>query len=163
MKLWLTKLRVSNALDSGKPLSDSLRRQIDASPELQDFARRTASLSSRLGKPGAHVPDLHEDIMRAVRAETRAERSTVPVWRWLAPAMVAAVVLVCLTVLRQPPAHSTAVSMDAPLAVLAMSENVPAALPSEMMAPLSKELARVNQDLVNTKNILAATVPFEFQ
>jgi hypothetical protein len=163
MKLWLTKFRISNALDSGRPLPDSLRKKIAAEPELEQFTRRLQALPARLRKPDIAAPDLHNNIMRAVRTTSLPEPRNVSLWSWLAPAAGFAALVMCIFIPRPDLSTTADVSMDAPLAVLDLSRNMPAALPAEMMAPLHDELTRVNHDLVNTKDILAASVPFQFQ
>ncbi len=43
--------------------------------------------------------------------------------------------------------------------VLEMSEKMPAAMPSFVMAPLTDEWARVDRDLQNTTHVLMASLP----
>jgi hypothetical protein len=120
MKSMLTKFKISTALDSGKPLPDSLRQKIAADPELERFANRAQSLgrpsASGITMPGD--PSLHDSIMRAVRAAgQREEPRRAPVFSWLAAsATVAALALVCLWMALP---HPSASLRPAPLGGLA--------------------------------------------
>jgi hypothetical protein len=112
MKSWLTKIRISTALDSGKPLSSSLRQKIAADPELEHFVHQAQAL----GRPLLHLPSadpaLHDSIMRAIRAsaQQRQQPRREPVFSWLAAsAAFAAVLLFCLWV-----AYPRSVSREMP-------------------------------------------------
>jgi len=112
MKSWLTKFRISNAMDSGKPLPPSLREKIAADPELEHFIRQ----SQALGRPVVHLPSadpsLHDSIMRAVRASAQQRQHShhAPVFSWLAAsAAFAAVLMFCLWV-----AYPRSVSREMP-------------------------------------------------
>jgi len=164
MKKWLTKLRISAALDAGKPLPESLRQQIASDPELERFVHRTQFLDSRLRAPKLADPDLHNDIMRAVRASRRTQSRPSPSFYWLlASGAGAAIAIVCLFITRPRNAPPANVSMDAPITVLEMSEQMPAAMPDAVMAPLSNEWVRVDHDVRKTTEILAASLPFPIQ
>jgi hypothetical protein len=165
MKLWLTKFRISAGLDSGRPLSESLRKKIAADPELEHFTRRAETLGPLLRTPSPADSSLHDGIMRAVRAAARRSKpQAAPVPAWLAAfAIGAAVVVISLLLVRPravPPRQS---ALDGPLLVLEMSEKMPAAMPSAMMAPLTNEWAKVNRDVQNTSEIVAAAFPFQIQ
>lgn len=162
MKLWLTKLRISSALDAGRPLAESLRRKIAADPELAEFVQRTDTLASRLRRPQSTVPDLHDGIMRAVRASVpppSPRRRFSPAWL-AAPIGIAAVFVLGLLMGRPHPAPPAKMSFNAPLAILDMSETIPATVPPAMMAPLTSEWAKVNHDVQSTRDIVASTFPF---
>jgi hypothetical protein len=161
MKSWLSKWRISAALDAGQPLSESLRRKIAADPELERFAKRTQALGQTLRSlPPSGLP-LHDSIMRAVRDAARREQPRhAPVLTWLAAwGAVAALAVVCLYLgfLRPKPPGSQA--LDGPVMVLEMSENMSATMPSYVMSPLSDEWARVDRDLQSTTQVLLASLP----
>jgi len=98
MKSWLTKFRISTALDAGKPLPASLRQKISADPELERFVQRAEALGQPLRRPPAANPSLHDAIMRAVRASAqRGQPRHAPMLSWLAAsATVATLAVVCL-------------------------------------------------------------------
>jgi len=154
MKSWWTKFRISNALDSGKPLPASLRQKIAADPELERFARPLRSL------PPVN-PALHDSIMRAVRASARRERpQPASALSWLAASSIlAALAVVCLWMVHPDSAPSGRPTLDQPLMLLEMSEQMTATMPSLVMAPLSNEWARVNHDVQETTQILLASLP----
>ena len=161
MNSWWIKFRISNALDSGKPLSASLRQKISADPELERFARRMQALRQPLRSLAPSDPSLHDSIMRAVRDSSRREQQRrSPILSWLAAsATVAALAVICLWVAWPRPAQPGRTSLDGPAMVLEMSETMPAAIPSAVMAPLSNEWARVNHDVQHTTQILLASLP----
>lgn len=161
MKSWLTKFRISDALDSGRPLPESMRRQIAADPDLSHFAHQSELLAQTKPETPADS-DLHHSIMRAVSASSRRpERSRpTPALSWLtASATLAAIVVVTLCVDRPAPTPVYP-SMGDPLAVLQMSEEASAKVPAVVMAPLSHELALVNHDVQDTTQILLSSFPF---
>src|SRR5579859_2403227 len=59
MKSWLTKFRISNALDAGKPLPERLRRRIAAEPELERFVDCAGAFGRSLRSGAVAVPSLH--------------------------------------------------------------------------------------------------------
>jgi len=161
MKSWLSKWRISAALDAGQPLPESLRRKIAADPELERFTRRTQALRQTLRSLPPAAPDIHDSIMRAVRASARpAQPRRAPVLAWLAASgAMAALAVVCLylTVFRPKPQSRQA--LDGPAMILQMSENMPSNMQSFVMSPLSNEWARVDHDLQDTKQVLLASLP----
>jgi hypothetical protein len=161
MKSWLSKWKISAALDSGKPLPESLLRKIAADPELERFAKRTQALGQTLRNVPPSGPPLHDSIMRAVRNAARpAQPRRAPVLSWLAASgavAALAVVGLYLTFFRlKPPATQ---ALDGPVMVLEMSENMSATMPSFVMSPLSNEWARVDHDLQSTTQVLLASLP----
>lgn len=166
MKFFLTKFRISNALDTGKPMPESLRRKINAEPELQRFEQRMQALNRPLqGAPPADT-ELHDSIMSAVHASKREAGHALracPTWQALtASCTVAAMAAVCLWIVHFQSTPSLPLpkpSLDTPLTVLEMSESMPATMPSMVTAPLSTELERVNNDVQTTKQILLASFP----
>jgi hypothetical protein len=163
MKLWLTKWRISSALDSGRPLPELLRARIAADPELSDFARRLEALDSRLRRPQLAESNLHDGIMRAVRSSTsRPQLRPAPGLAVVLGAPVAVVMVLALLLWSNStkPAPPAQISLDAPLAILDMSEAIQARIPPAMMAPLTNELAKVDHDLRSTRDIVTSTFPF---
>ena len=161
MKSWLAKLRISIAMDAGKPLPESLRQKIAADPELEHFTRRTEALGRALRSvPSAEV-GLHNSIMRSVRnAARRDETRRSPVPSWLSPAAaVAALTLVCIWATLHRPTPPGRESLDGALMVLEVSEQMPNTMPKMVMAPLSDEWARVDHDVQDTTQVLLASFP----
>ena len=76
MKSWLSKWRISAALDAGEPLPESLRKKIAADPELERFTKRTEALGQTLRRLPPSGPPLHDSIMSAVRAAARKRHLT---------------------------------------------------------------------------------------
>ena len=161
MKSWLSKWRISAALDAGQPLSESLRQEIAADPELERFAKQAQALGQSLRNLPPSGPPLHDSIMRAVRAAARPKPPRrAPVLSWLAASgALAALAAVCiyLPTLRPKPLGGQA--LDGPVMVLEMSENMPASMRSLVMSPLSNEWARVDHDLQSTTQVLLASLP----
>jgi hypothetical protein len=162
MKTWLAKFRISSALDSGRPLPETLRQKIAADAELQRFVRRADALGRALKhQPLPPGPPLHDSIMRAVRESARrGQPRGAPVSFWLtASAAAAAVAGVCVWLAFHRAAPSAGPSLNGPALVLEMSEEIPNAMPLAMLAPLTNELARVDRDLQDTTQILLASFP----
>lgn len=91
MKSWLTKFRISNALDAGKPLPETLRRKVAADAELERFVDCGEAVGRSLRSATIAAPLLHEGIMRAVRVAARREETRrAPVFSWLAASAGAA-------------------------------------------------------------------------
>ncbi len=164
MKTWLNKLRISWAMDSGKPLPDSLLRTIAADPELQQFSRQTQSLEGSAKASTVAEHPLHHSIMQSVRNSRHAARRPEPKHSLFLPwasigVSVAAVALVCFGVLRH---HRQVMdgtkSLNEAVAVLQLSEKVTNTMPY-LLTPYSNELARVDRNLEDTKKILLASFP----
>jgi len=138
------------------------------SGNLRDFDHELAALDRALKRtvPTPHAPpSLHGSIMRAVRSAHRPAADPRNEWaflRWL-PVPVA-VVITLAAILHQarepvrPPAKSTQ-----PLAVattaLQVGGEMARAVPSAVVAPLTDELQKLNQDLNNTAEFLLASLP----
>jgi hypothetical protein len=159
MKSWLTKFRISAALDAGKPWPDSLK--IAADPELERFARRTEALGRALRSVPPAAPLLHDSIMRAVRAAARRQqpRRALAPWWLAASAVVAALAVICLWPAFHRPAAPGRPSLDGAVLVLEMSEQMPDTMPKLVMAPLSDEWARVDRNVQDTTQVLLASFP----
>ena len=79
MKKLLAKFKISSALNSGIPLRGFWRKQVSATPELEQFEQSARELERLLKQPagqGGSVPSpsLHASIMRAVRQSGVTER-----------------------------------------------------------------------------------------
>jgi hypothetical protein len=167
MKSWLTKLRISAALDAGCKLSGALRRRIDSSEELLGAEEEMRALDRTLkqARPEREAPPgLHRSIMQAVRAAERpqAAPSGLAWLRWLAAPVVATVVLVVIWEAQRgpvvPPTQGPQ-SLAAATTALEISGQLAQRVPSAVVAPLSDELTRVNQDLDNTAQFILASLP----
>jgi hypothetical protein len=165
MKAWLTQFRISVALDAGKPLPPSLRKALATNPELRRFEARTRALEHALTQTKPEVdspPFLHRCIMRSVQAaaEPAAARPRFQLLRWLATPAVAVMFALGLWVALKP---TPPVPNPAPLAAvsttLELGNTMPQTLPPALVAPLSEELSRLNQDLTNTAQFLLASLP----
>jgi hypothetical protein len=117
-------------------------------------------------KPALPAPDadLHDSIMRAVRAACREEQtprrpSTAWMAAWALGISVAALAVgLWLRPPVAPPASKAMAARDlagAPGAALELGSQ----LPDLLMAPLSNELARVDHDLHQTTEALLASFP----
>ena len=119
MKSWLTKLRISTALDSGKALPESLRRKIAADPALERFAYRAESLVRPLRNLPLADPSLHDGIMRAVRAAAQPEQAQrAPMLMWLTGAATAVAMAMAYVWMVIPP--SAQLDIPSPFGGLAL-------------------------------------------
>jgi hypothetical protein len=167
MKSCFTKLRISAALDDGCKPSASLRRNINRSEPLQSFEDEMTAVDRALKqcppKPQA-PPGLHGSIMQAVRAVERpaAAPAGLAFLRWAAVPVAAALALVAVWLAMRgpaaPPSQATQ-SLAAATTALEMSGQLAQTMPSAVVAPLSDELARLNQDLDNTAQFILASLP----
>jgi len=162
MKSWFSKWKISAALDSRQPLPESLRRKIDADPELQRFTQRAQALGETLRSLPPSGPPLHDSIMRAVRSTARRDqpRRAPVLWWATASGAVAAVAVFCIlhfTILR--PKNLARQALDGSETVREIIENMPATVPSLAMSPLSNEWVRVDHDLQDTAQVLLASLP----
>ena len=167
MKTWISRLRISLALDADEQPSTRWRRWPRASAELRALEEEMVALDRALKEtaPKVEAPaSLHGSIMQAVRA---AERPATParqptVLRWLpAPAMALMLILVVLWVMHRPartPAQD-AQTLATATSALHFGNEMVQTMPSAMVAPLSDELDRLNQDLDKTAQFLLASLP----
>ena len=171
MKTWLTKFRISNALDNRKSLPPAVERAVAQSEELRRFAEIAADLDQAL-KNSRPVPEisasLHAAIMRAVRA---AEPEPAYDWQKIWPRLIPATALALLVLLgifgasdfsRQP----AAILQPAELSSLAVASSVLETggqliheMPDAALSPLNEEMQRLNRDLDGAKNFLLASLP----
>ena len=171
MKTWLTKFRISNALDNRKSLPPAVERAVAQSEELRRFAEIAADLDQAL-KNSRPVPEtsasLHAAIMRAVRT---AEPEPAYDWQKIWPRLIPATALALLVLLgifgasnyfRQP----AAILQPAELSSLAVASSVLETggqliheMPDAALSPLSDEMQRLNRDLDGAKKFLLASLP----
>ena len=159
MKSWLTKFKISAALDGGKPLSNRLRKVIANTEELHRFEQSALNLESalRASRPAAEAPTfIHDSIMRAVEAASyhapTPRRISLP---WLTAPGAAILLLGGWWLLHRPlPGPSHAIANSQPLAVVATAleagNEMTRSLPVAVVTPLSEELDRVSLDLDHT-------------
>ena len=172
MKTWFAKLRISAAVDTGRPLSPALRATIARSEELRRFEETAAGLDRALrhSAPKREAPpELHRTIMRAVRAANRAEapRNSLLALRWLAaPALAALVLMGGLRWAWNRPASSPAVAsaeLTPPWSVAATAlergRELARTAPAVALAPLAEELARTDRDVRSAAQFLLASLP----
>jgi hypothetical protein len=167
MKSWFTKLRISAALDDGNKPSASLRRHIDRSEQLQSFEGELKAVDRALKQcpPKPEAPaGLHRSIMHAVRTAERpaAAPAGLAFLRWAPVPLAAALALVAVWLaLRGPAALPTQAtqSLAGATTALEMSGQLAQTVPSAVVAPLSEELARLNQDLDYTAQFILASLP----
>jgi hypothetical protein len=177
MNSWIAKFLISAALDpseSGKPFSSEPARVRAAVPrsELAQFEQSIRVVDHRLkaARPAQDVPpDLHAQIMGAVRAESRkAASSQWRLWRrWLpAPALA---VLAFIVVWQAPDAPEPAPvppqtvvrtpSLSGAAAALEFGHNLAQKAPLAAVAPLEQEMEMLAQDLLKTAEFLLASLP----
>ncbi len=159
MKAWLEKFRISNAADAGRELPLSSAR-----PEAKQFVAtlREMERASRCDAP--EVPaSLHQNIMRAVRAEQRGtQTSATHGWRWAVG--IATVALV--GIIASDWWNDVPVSKEMPVPqlasvtlVLEKGQALPQAAPNVVLAPLSNEWQLVHQDVRSAMTLLVASLP----
>ena len=166
MKAWLVKWQISAALDAGRPPWRWLRHWAGRHQDLRTIEPELISLDRALREsvPQSPAPEaLHQSIMRAVRASKRPPVSCrVAPSRWWLWAPGLAVVLVGAWLVSpwamRPPA-SSAPAMESAVGVFVAGQQIAAAAPQAVVAPLSDELDRLKSDLQNTAQFLLASVP----
>ena len=171
MKTWLTKLRISNALDDRKPLPPALERSVAQSQELRRFVDDSAGLDRAL-KNSRPAPEtsasLHAAIMRAVRS---AECEPAFHWQTIWPRLIPAAGLTLLVVLgifgashfsREPAAVSPPVgrpSLADASSALETGGRLVREMPDAVLSPLNEEMRRLDRDLSDVQNFLLASLP----
>jgi hypothetical protein len=163
MKTWLSKFRISCALDETglergtASLGDREReglRHYRASVEELDWRLRTA-------RPADSVPvGLHHSIMRSVRrvAGGGGRRPSPVRLRWLpAPALALLIVGGVWWALNRPEDGSQ--SLVTAAAALEQGRQLTHQAPSAALAPLSQELENLNRDFRKAVEVLIASVP----
>ena len=167
MKLWFKTLRISTGLDADEGHCHSPTRAIDSTEELRGFEAEIMALDEALRRspPRPEAPvGLHHSIMRAVRrggCPATGPRG-LAFLRWAVVPVVGALALaVVWSVLRGPapaPARGSP-PLAAAGTALEMGGQLAQTVPSAVVAPLSDELERLNQDLTNTAQFILASLP----
>ena len=167
MKSWITRFRISAALDADQQPSAGLRRWPGASADLRAIEQEMVDLDRALKEtaPKAEAPVwLHGSIMQAVRAAqspVTAERRP-NLLRWLpAPALALMLLLATFLAMHRPARtpEQNAQSLAAATSALHFGNQMVQTMPSAMVAPLSDELIRLNRDLGKTAQFLLASLP----
>ena len=171
MKTWLTKFRISNALNDRKPLPPAVERAMARSEELRRFADNSSTLDhtlkSQLARPEAG-PRLHDSIMRAVRASGPAQvAEKSPAWpRWVPASSFGLLVLLCcllaiqffptLGIKHQPENSET---LAAAGSAIELGGRLMREAPSAAMFPLSDEMQKLDHTLADAQSFLSASLP----
>jgi hypothetical protein len=170
MKIWM-KFKISNAIDTGRPLSASNRAAVEATPELRTFAEEAEMVDQALRHPPSPRADasLHRSIIQAVRARA-AEAPPKPAFPvlWLAP--VAALFMLAgwgwwWTEMRSPQTVPQVAVVLSPSPLERVSEAIELGgqmsrrVPTEILAPLSNEWAQVDGDLRGATQIIVNSMP----
>ena len=171
MKSWLTKFRISSAIDERKPLPPTFARAVAQSAELRRFVENMAVLDEAL-KTARPTPvasaSLHAGILRAIQS---AEAADTDGWEQFQSRLIPAsalglVILIGVfgvvrpyrsleTVSLAPGSPTVAVVSTA----LETGGEIVRTVPSITVSPLSDELARLNRDVTNAQNYLLASLP----
>ncbi|HEV2395051.1 MAG TPA: hypothetical protein VG146_22095 [Verrucomicrobiae bacterium] len=164
MKRFLAKFKISNALDSGKPLPPSLQEQIARSPDLRDFVQSASRLGRALemARPRLDAaPSLHASIMRAVGAAARAQPPELKSIAWTSSMALAGTLAVLLAGfwLIHPAAPRAAATLQPMTEAWDAGGQMAQNAPSLMLEPLSDEWQRLNQDANRTARCLLSSLP----
>ena len=166
MKTWLTKLKISSAMDARKSVPRAAADAIEGSNELRRFSENAATLEHALtlSKPMPTAPaSLHAGIMRAVRSGQTVESS---LWRALLPRLIPASALGLLVLLvaigprwAGHPAPTGASSLVVASSTLETGGELMRSLPANALSPLSDEMLRLHHDFTNAQDYLMASLP----
>jgi hypothetical protein len=174
MKSWLSKFKISAALDADDPQSPPNRERSDKPDDVRTFAESVQSVDRALrNQPPAFKPppDLHFTIMnevrQAARCDSRSPRRGTSGFslRWLPVPGVAALALVAVwwllnrpasTPVRHPVTNSSSLEVGP---ALELGANATRDIPPVVVGPLSDELDRINTDLSNTAYFLLSSLP----
>ena len=169
MRTWLTKLKISHALDQRKPLPPAAQQAIVRSTDLRQFTENVLAVDRALKKniPAPAPENLHAGIMRAVRSAESAPDSGWKIWRaQLIPASALGVLLllVAFGMLRSArqvrvAAPDKAASLALASATLDAGRALVRTAPEAALDPLATEMRRLNRDLENAQNYLLAAIP----
>lgn len=164
MKSWIAKFRISNALDTRQTPPRWVQRQAASSGELQRYEKDCAALETALrqGVPQCDPPaELHRAVVSALRA-SQPPATPAPVLWWLrsrlAPAALLAVALLAGIWLVKRPVSEPRTTAAVPPVTLAFDGQLEL-LHSDVTAPLTEELARLDSDLDHTTQFLLANLP----
>ncbi len=170
MKKFFAKFRISSAMDAGEGVPDKLRRGANRSSDVGDFLERAEMVNRALKreKVSQDVPaGLHGSIMRAVAQSGQdAPEPRILMPRWL-PAMGVAMMLVFallwgLRLNHQSSQRAASVeTLAAATEALNISKEFARTIPAKVVAPVSGELAKINQDVDATAKFLVASIPLD--
>ncbi len=129
-------------------------------PNHDSMSRLEADL--RRNRPLSQPPaDLHETIVRAVRAagDAPVQPTATLRWRWLMAAAAASLVVLCAW--RWPFSQSPAGPhpLAAVTATLETTQAMPQQASAAVLSPLAQELEFLNRDIRNAVDVLVASVP----
>jgi hypothetical protein len=171
MKTWLTKWRISSAVDDRRPLPPGVAPLLAQSGELRDFVEKTAALELALrdSRPvPVTSPGLHASIMRAVQSAEPARAFAWPEFRArLLPAAALALLLgLSLFGAGQFAKPSWVIahpvgspSLAAAGSAVEISGQLMYALPAAALSPLNHERQSLNRDLASAQAFLLASLP----
>ena len=171
MKTWLTKWRISHALDERKALSPAVERALAESAELRRFAADAAAVDQAFTQARPQptdAPSLHTAILGAIRsAEPATSFRWQDIWPRLIPATTLAILIIMSVCLASRSVHPTqqvakfdaAASLGTASYALEMSGNLMCSIPDTALSPLSEEILMLNRDLTNAQDFLLASLP----
>jgi hypothetical protein len=159
----LRKFNLSSALDESPVKSGPA--SVTDSEEIREFRRVISRLGEQLKaeQPPVEVPQaMHDCIMSAVRrnrpAAVRPELALARWWRAAACAVLTASGI-CWLVQQPADLARSDQSLNAAASALQMGGEMPPAITSAAMAPLSSELDHVSQDIGNVTEFVLAALP----
>ncbi len=160
---WLTKYRISSALDANRPLSTKLQRKIERSLEARGFFESATVLGQKLKRPPAvaGISDLHGSIMHSVRAAAHRAQHVHRGLRltWLPIPLAAAALALGVWALIPPPAAPRDKVLDNAPAALRAGQEFAFQLPTVVTAPLYQEFEQLDTDIRETARFLMASLP----
>jgi len=168
MNTWLTKWRISNAMDDRGSFPPAVKIALAQSAELRQFAADAAALELALthARPGpATSPALHASIMRAVQFAEPVRSFAWPEYRSrLMPAAALALLLLLsmFSVWRfTKPSEVIAPSSSMAVAGTALDTGcqLVRAMPDTALSPLTNERQWLDRDLVSAQEFLLASLP----
>jgi hypothetical protein len=163
MKMWLTKFRISNALDDANAARKQVLPRGSQSEDVSQFEETARLLDRRLksAQPAQTVPDgLHDSVLRAVRGAARAQERQFTgtiLHRLPAPALALLIVGGVWWMLNRSEPESQSLATAG--AALERSHQLTQQAPAAVLAPLSQEMESLNRDFRNAVEFLVASVP----
>jgi len=167
MNTWLTKWRMSNAIDDRGSFPPAVKTALAQSAELRQFAEDAAALELALthSRPiPAASPALHASIMRAIRSPEPARACACPEYRSrLMPAAALALLLLSAfgawRLTKRSEVISPATSMAVAGTALETGCQLVRAMPDTALSPLTNERLWLDRDLVRAREFLLASLP----
>lgn len=171
MNTWLTKWRMSNAIDDCGSFPPAVKTALAQSAELRQFAEDAAALELALtnSRPvPARSPALHAAIMRAIQSAEPARACAWPEYRSrLIPAAALALLLLLgvfgagrftkRSEVISPPGNSTAIAVAG--TALETGCQLVRAMPDAALSPLNNERLWLDRDLASAQEFLLANLP----